>query len=104
METKSVVKNTRQRSTMLVYLALIGFALLVVSLSIAISVGAVAVPTGTVWGVLANKVAPGTIDPIWSKGREAIIWDIRFPRGLLSMMVGAGLALSLIHISEPTRR
>ena len=43
METESVVKNTRQRSTMLVYLALIGFALLLVSLSIAISVGAVAV-------------------------------------------------------------
>ena len=49
---------------MLVYLALIGFALLIFSLSIAISVGAVAVPTGTVWGVLANKVVPGTIDQL----------------------------------------
>ena len=103
METEIVVKNTRQRSTMLVYLALIGFALLLVSLSIAISVGAVAVSTGTVWGVLANKVAPGTIDPIWSKGREAIIWDIRFPRGLLSMMVGAGLAIVGASLQAVTR-
>ena len=88
---------------MLVYLALVGFALLVVSLSIAISVGAVAVPTGTVWGVLTNKVAPGTIDPYWSKGREAIIWDIRFPRGLLSMMVGAGLAIVGASLQAVTR-
>ena len=85
------------------YLALIGFALLVVSLSIAISVGAVAVPTGTVWGVLTNKVAPETIDPYWSKGREAIIWDIRFPRGLLSMMVGAGLAIVGASLQAVTR-
>ena len=103
METESVVKNTRQRSTMLVYLALIGFALLIFSLSIAISVGAVAVPTGTVWGVLANKVVPGTIDPYWSKGREAIIWDIRFPRGILSMMVGAGLAIVGASLQAVTR-
>lgn len=103
METRSFVKNTRQKSTTLVYLALIGFALLVVSLSIAISVGAVAVPTGTVWGVLTNKVAPETIDPYWSKGREAIIWDIRFPRGLLSMMVGAGLAIVGASLQAVTR-
>ena len=103
METEIVVKNTRQRSTMHVYLGLIGFALLLVSLSIAISVGAVAVSTGTVWGVLGNKVAPGTIDPIWSKGREAIIWDIRFPRGLLSMMVGAGLAIVGASLQAVTR-
>ncbi len=82
MKTESIVKTNSQKSTMLVYLALTGFAILIISLSIAISVGAVAVPTGTVWGVLTNKVAPRTIDPYWSKGQEAIIWDIRFPRAL----------------------
>ena len=103
MKTESIVKTNSQKSTMLVYLALTGFAILIISLSIAISVGAVAVPTGTVWGVLTNKVAPGTIDSYWSKGREAIIWDIRFPRALLSMMVGAGLAIVGASLQAVTR-
>ena len=90
VKNQSIVNTTRQKSTMLFILAPLGVALVIVSLSIAISVGAVSLPTSTVWGVLVNKLAPNTIDPYWSKGRESIIWDIRFPRGLLSMMVGAG--------------
>ncbi|MGR3433923.1 MAG: FecCD family ABC transporter permease [Shimia sp.] len=80
-----------------------GVAALLVSLSIAISVGAVAVPAGTVWGVLANKLIPGLIEPTWSKGREAIVWEIRFPRALLAMMVGAGLALVGASLQAVTR-
>ena len=66
---------------------------LIISLSIAVSVGAVAVPTATVWSVLLNKISPGVLEQTWSQGREAIVWDIRFPRALLAIMVGAGLAL-----------
>lgn len=84
-------------------LALGGLAVLLVSLSVAVSVGAVAVPTGTVWGVLANKLSPGFIDQSWSQGREAIIWEIRFPRALLAMMVGAGLALVGAGLQAVTR-
>lgn len=76
---------------------------LVVSLSVAISVGAVAIPTATVWGVLANKVIPGIVAPIWSPGREAIVWEIRFPRALLAMMVGAGLAVVGAALQAVTR-
>ena len=65
---------------------------LIISLSIAVSVGAVAVPTATVWSVLLNKILPGVLEQTWSQGREAIVWDIRFPRALLAIMVGAGLA------------
>ncbi|MEM9431900.1 MAG: iron ABC transporter permease [Pseudomonadota bacterium] len=84
-------------------LALGGAAALVVSLSIAISVGAVPVPTGTVWGVLLNKVSPELIEPTWSQGREAIVWEIRFPRALLAMMVGAGLAIVGASLQAVTR-
>lgn len=80
-----------------------GMLALVVSLSIAISVGAVPVLTGTVWGVLLNKLSPGLIEPDWSKGREAIVWDIRFPRALLAMMVGAGLAIVGASLQAVTR-
>lgn len=81
----------------------LGFLLLIASISIAVSVGAIAVPTSTVWGVLAHKVAPGMIEPTWSKGRAAIVWDIRFPRALLAAMVGAGLAIVGASLQAVTR-
>lgn len=82
---------------------LVGLVALLVSLSIAISVGAVPVPPSTVWGVFLNKISPGLIDPSWSRGREAIVWEIRFPRALLAMMVGAGLAIVGASLQAVTR-
>ena len=61
-------------------LSLFGFGVLLVSLSIAISVGAVPVSLKTVLGVLINKFIPNFVEPTWSMGHEAIIWEIRFPR------------------------
>ncbi|MEL6594370.1 MAG: iron ABC transporter permease [Pseudomonadota bacterium] len=80
-----------------------GLAALLASLSVAISVGAVPVATGTVWGVLLNKIFPETIDPTWTKGREAIVWNIRFPRAFLAMMVGGGLAMVGASLQAVTR-
>ena len=77
--------------------------MLVLSLSIAISVGAVQISTGTVWGVLLSKLSPELVETTWSKGREAIVWDIRFPRALLAMMVGAGLAIVGASLQAVTR-
>jgi len=70
-----------------------GVIVLLFSTFVAISVGAISVPLATVWGILINKVAPGTIPQDWSAGREAIVWELRFPRALLAGFVGAGLAL-----------
>ncbi|MEM8803783.1 MAG: iron ABC transporter permease, partial [Pseudomonadota bacterium] len=80
-----------------------GAVLLVVSLSFAVSVGAVPIPLSTVWSVLLNKLSPGLIEQTWSQGREAIVWEIRFPRALLAMMVGAGLALVGASLQAVTR-
>jgi len=77
--------------------------LLLVSISAAISIGAVPVSTGTVWGVLVNAISPGLVEPTWSQGREAIVWDIRFPRALLAAMVGAGLAVVGASLQAVTR-
>ena len=74
-------------------LSIFGLPLLLVSLSFAVSVGAVPVSTGTVWGILSNKAFPQLIEQTWSPGREAIVWEIRLPRALLAMMVGSGLAI-----------
>jgi len=84
-------------------LVLAGFAALLLSLSFAISVGAVQIPLGTVWGVFLNKLFPGLVDQAWSQGREAIVWEIRFPRALLAMMVGAGLAMVGASLQAVTR-
>lgn len=73
------------------------------SLSIAVSVGAVAVPLETVWGILVNKIAPETITQDWSKGREAIVWNIRLPRAILACLVGAGLAMVGASLQAVTR-
>lgn len=81
----------------------LGVVVLLLSLSIAISVGAVPVPLTTVWGVLLNKLSPDLIEPSWSKSREAIVWNIRFPRALLAMMVGAGLAMVGASLQAVTR-
>lgn len=82
---------------------IIGVAILMGSLSIAVSVGAVSVPLNAVWGILINKITPDTITPDWSKGREAIVWDIRFPRAILACLVGAGLATVGASLQAVTR-
>lgn len=80
-----------------------GFGLLIASVVMAVSVGAVPVPAETVLGIVANKAFPGLFEVDWSKGREAIVWDIRFPRVLLAGLVGAGLAVVGAALQAVTR-
>lgn len=82
---------------------ILGVLALLGSLSIAVSVGAIAVPLDTVWGILINKIAPDTVPVDWSTGREAIVWDIRFPRAILACLVGAGLAMVGASLQAVTR-
>ena len=81
----------------------LGSILLIISLSIGISVGAVSVHTSTVWGIILNKFSPDLVEQTWSNGREAIVWDIRFPRTLLAIMVGSGLAIVGASLQSVTR-
>ena len=101
-EGKGVAQIFRSTGGLLAFLVL-GFVALVLSVSFAVSVGSVGVPLDTVWSILLNKIVPGTIEPTWSKGREAIVWEIRFPRALLAMMVGAGLAVVGASLQAVTR-
>ena len=80
-----------------------GLLVLVLSISAAVSIGAVPIPMETVWGVIADRVAPGLVTPDWSAGRAAIVWDIRLPRALLAALVGAGLALVGTVLQAATR-
>ena len=84
-------------------LILLSISVLIISLSLAISVGAVQISTSTVWGVIINKLYPETFETIWSKGREAIVWNVRFPRSLLAIIVGSGLAIVGASLQAVTR-
>lgn len=83
---------------------LLGVIVLFLSIYFAIAVGAISIPVSTVWGVLLYKTAPFLIDEVaWSQGRQAIVWEIRFPRALLACFVGSGLALVGASLQAVTR-
>ncbi|MGF7005357.1 iron complex transport system permease protein [Aminobacter sp. BE322] len=78
-------------------------ALLAVTMIVAIGVGSVAIPLDAVWGVIANKLAPGSVEVFWSSGRENIVWDVRAPRVILGATVGASLAVVGAALQSVTR-
>lgn len=81
----------------------LGALLLGLSFTASVGVGAVTVETGTVWGVIANRLVPGFVEVAWPGGHEAIVWDLRVPRAILAGLVGAGLALVGASLQAVTR-
>ncbi|WP_054301890.1 iron ABC transporter permease [Gemmobacter sp. LW-1] len=79
---------------------LLGLAL---SVSLAVSVGSVAIAPGTVWGVLLDRLLPGLVTPHWGVGQANIVWQIRLPRVLLAALVGGGLGLVGAALQAVTR-
>lgn len=84
-------------------IALSAAVVLVLSIVLAVSVGAVAIPPGTVWAIALDRIAPGLVTPDWSVGRANIVWEIRFPRVILAGLVGAGLGLVGAALQSVTR-
>lgn len=84
-------------------IALLAGAVVVLSVVLAVSVGAVAIPPETVWGIALNRFVPGLVEADWSLGRENIVWEIRFPRVILAGLVGAGLGLVGAALQSVTR-
>ncbi|WP_223166881.1 FecCD family ABC transporter permease [Nonomuraea sp. SYSU D8015] len=71
-------------------LAVLGVGL-TVSVVLATGLGAVAVPSGEVAGILAHRLTGGGDSAATA---DLIVWRIRFPRVLLSAVAGAGLAVA----------
>lgn len=69
-------------------------ALLVLSLPVSVGLGPVYIPPGTVARIIVHHLLgwPGTIT--WSGAQDAIVEQVRMPRVLLGMIVGAGLAVA----------
>ncbi|NEQ97739.1 MAG: iron chelate uptake ABC transporter family permease subunit, partial [Cyanothece sp. SIO2G6] len=67
---------------------------LLLSMTIAVSVGSVMVPLDQVWLIIFSHLLPGTITPTWTPAADQIVWVFRLPRVLLAVIVGAALAVS----------
>lgn len=103
MTDRTAVRTPVRPAFVLPSLLVTGLGALVLSIAVAVSVGAVAVPLGTVWGVVADRLAPGLVTRDWTAGQAAIVWEIRLPRAILAALVGAGLALVGASLQSVTR-
>ncbi|MFC7342126.1 FecCD family ABC transporter permease [Saccharopolyspora griseoalba] len=72
-------------------LVVAGSALLLASISAAITIGPAHIRFGDVWAVVADRIGLGASD--LSLIREGIVWNLRLPRTLLAAVCGAGLAV-----------
>lgn len=73
-----------------------GLVLLAVTLLFCIGIGSVYVPAGDIAAILLHRL-PGLgrlITPDWGAAAEQIVVQVRLPRVLLGMLVGASLAVA----------
>lgn len=63
-----------------------------VSVVLGIAIGAVYIPPNEVVGILGHRLF-GLDQGSWSQSTESIVWDVRLPRVILGLCVGAGLAI-----------
>ncbi|MCP8618110.1 FecCD family ABC transporter permease [Salirhabdus salicampi] len=86
-----------QRNRWMVTLAIwlpILLGLLTFTIIVSVSIGSANIDVKTVWLILLSKIpfVGGVVDQTWSSTVEKIIIDIRMPRVLLGVLVGAALA------------
>jgi iron complex transport system permease protein len=72
----------------------VGLGALLASLVAGVAAGSVLVPPGDTLGILAHRLLGLRIDRTWSDASEVIVLDLRLPRVLTAMVVGAGLAVA----------
>lgn len=80
------------------------FALLL-SITLAVTLGSVEIRPGTVWKIALTHVpfVGERFEADWSRAQHTIIWEIRFPRVLLAAVVGAGLSVVGVTIQSLVR-
>ena len=76
--------------------------LLLVSATLAITFGPAEISPGEAWGVILHHLGLRPESPV-SRLRDAIVWELRLPRAVAAMGVGAGLALAGTVMQALTR-
>jgi iron complex transport system permease protein len=75
-------------------LALIGFALCAITLVAGVGLGNVGVPFGDTVAILAHRLLGLPVDVRWPASAETIVLELRLPRVLTAMAVGAALSIA----------
>ena len=76
--------------------------LLALSVTFAVTIGAVYISPATVWKIITSHVF-GLAQGDWTTGQDNIVWLIRLPRVLLAGIVGAGLAVVGVAMQATVR-
>ncbi len=66
--------------------------LLLVSLALCVGIGPVTIPPSTVVSIIGHNLGL-PLEQTWTASEESIVWEMRVPRVLLGLAVGAGLAI-----------
>ena len=77
-----------------VAVAAAGLAALVVLLIAGVTLGSAQISPGDTIGVILWRILGIDTGHAWSSATETIVWDLRVPRVLTAMLVGAGLAVA----------
>ncbi|GGO77655.1 ABC transporter permease [Nocardioides deserti] len=70
---------------------------------VGVGAGAVGVPPGTVAQVLGHHLVGMPGEVTWSLPQDAIVWQVRLPRVVLGVLVGAGLAVCGVALQAMVR-
>jgi iron complex transport system permease protein len=71
-----------------------GLVLLAIALVLGVALGTVSIAPGETLAILARRLLGLDVGVTWAPATETIVWDLRFPRVLTAMTVGAGLAIA----------
>lgn len=89
------------RRRMLLWTAVL--AVLLVASLVAVGIGSVSVPPSTTLKILGHHLLGSPDQVTWSRPQDVIVTQVRLPRVLLGMIVGAGLAVAGAALQAMTR-
>ncbi len=97
-----MLKNSRPAVLAFVYALLA--SVLVISLVLAIYIGAVDIDAPLVFKIIMNKISGTDIfENVWTSAQESIVWNLRLPKVMVAGLAGAGLALSGMMMQALTK-
>ncbi|WP_425490355.1 FecCD family ABC transporter permease [Nocardioides daedukensis] len=76
---------------------------LLASALVGISVGSASLPLSDVLHIVGHHVFATPASITWSAPRDAIVWEVRVPRVLLAVLVGAGLSVCGVALQAMVR-
>lgn len=95
-------QRLRQRRSFYVAVVLLLIVATVLSAVVSVAFGSVTVPLSDVVAVMQHHVGWGSA-PVPQASVDSIVWQLRTPRGLLALLVGAGLALAGVAMQTLVR-